>query len=391
MLVSKMVCRLAVAAWIAGPLLLHGESTRTIKEADITAASCSMAVRQIVGYSYKAPERHCGKWEEGLVGNRRQKPQPQKNEPEIRAVALGEENGYYVFFTLRSFLDPFYPSPIIQNMPTSVVNSTGKEEEVNYEKNTSAYNKEVINNSSNKIENHPYIRYSELQLVWYKDNGGGVQEIIQRWELVSAFDHAEPKDHTSWTGFKKKESYGSGVYERPHNNISVEKHFALQAVGGQDNRDKPSNTLKAYVKYYDDHDIALLYVKVPVDQTPIPTLGLKNPTIACDLALKRSERLFGFKFNLIGKETFQLIQDHRCPKQPIAGGSGFLMLAGLAMEPSTFTILLTVDKAIAIALGPVPNRTLAGVWDFYSTIDDKKMALIATEVGKQLLGTVVQQ
>ena len=67
------------------------------------------------------------------------------------------------------------------------------------------------------------------------------------------------------------------------------------------------------------------------------------------------------------------------------------MLAGLAMEPSTFTILLTVDKAIAIALGPVPNRTLAGVWDFYSTIDDKKMALIATEVGKQLLGTVVQQ
>ena len=353
---STRMCRLAVAAWIAGPLLLHGESTRTIKEADVTAASCSMAVRQIVGYSYKAPERHCGKWEEGLVGNRRQKPQPQKNEPEIRAVALGEENGYYVFFTLRSFLDPFYPSPIIQNMPTSVVNSTGKEEEVNYEKNTSAYNKEVINNSSNKIENHPYIRYSELQLVWYKDNGGGVQEIIQRWELVSAFDHAEPKDHTSWTGFKKKESYGSGVYERPHNNISVEKHFALQAVGGQDNRDKPSNTLKAYVKYYDDHDIA-----------------------------------FGFKFNLIGKETFQLIQDHRCPKQPIAGGSGFLMLAGLAMEPSTFTILLTVDKAIAIALGPVPNRTLAGVWDFYSTIDDKKMALIATEVGKQLLGTVVQQ
>ena len=228
-----------------------------------------------------------------------------------------------------------------------------------------------------------------MQLTWYKDNGGGVQEILQKWELVSAFDHTEPQDHTSW--IKAEEPYRSGIYVRPHKSISVEKHFELQAVGGQDNRDKPSNALKAYVKYYDDHDIALLYVKLPADQAPIPTLGLKNPTLACDLSLKRSEQLFGFKFNLIGKETFQLIQDHRCPKQPPARGSGFLMLAGLAMEPSTFTILLTVDKAIAIALGPVPNRTLAGVWDFYSTIDDKKMALIATEVGKQLLGTVVQQ
>lgn len=390
MLVSKMVCRLAVAAWIAGPLLLHGESTRTVKEADVTAASYSMAVRQVIGYAYDAPERHCGKWEEGQKGNRRQKPQPQKNEPEIRAVALGEEDGYYVFFTLRSFLDPFYPSPIIQNMPTSVINSAGQEEDIDYKKNTAAYNKEVINNNSGKIENHPYIRYSELQLTWYKDNGGGVQEIIQKWELVSAFDHAEPKDHTSW--FTAKEPYRSGIYVRPHKSISVEKHFELQAVGGQDNRDKPSNALKAYIKYYDDHDIALLYVKLPADQAPIPTLGLKNPTLACDLSLKRSEQLFGFKFNLIGKETFQLIQDHRCPEQPSSTrSSGFLMLAGLAMEPSTFTILLTVDKAIAIALGPVPNRTLAGVWDFYSTIDNKKMALIATEVGKVLLGTVVQQ
>ena len=60
MLVSKMVCRLAVAAWIAGPLLLHGESTRTVKEADVTAASYSMAVRQVIGYAYDAPVRHCG-------------------------------------------------------------------------------------------------------------------------------------------------------------------------------------------------------------------------------------------------------------------------------------------------------------------------------------------
>lgn len=66
----------------------------------MTAASYSMAVRQIIGYAYNAPERHCGKWEEDQKGNRRQKPQPQKNKPEIRAVALGEEDRYYVFFTI---------------------------------------------------------------------------------------------------------------------------------------------------------------------------------------------------------------------------------------------------------------------------------------------------
>lgn len=78
------------------------------------------------------------------------------------------------------FLDLFSPSPLIQNIPTTVINSAGQEENIDYKKNTAAYNRKVINSNSGKTENLPYIWYSEVQLTWYKDNAGGVQEIIQK-------------------------------------------------------------------------------------------------------------------------------------------------------------------------------------------------------------------
>lgn len=329
-------------------------------EGNIKQSTAALFTEQVLGWQYYNTQSQ--RWTKGVdekgvvgdsatVGNR-----------SVRGVALGIEANHVVFLTLRSFVDPLYPNPDIQGMKTSIVDEKGS----------------LVDPSLDDSDRSKFVRYSRIKLMWYEDLGGGKSKIQRLVEGATEWDKAPPKNNgLAFYQREQKEDYKGGTYKRPHEDISVAQHFRFQDMG----------TNKLSIRFFDSHDIALVYVPTNLFETQTgglpPTLGLKSPTIAADLALRKSENLFGFKFNLIGQETLDSIRVYRptksSPEYP--GFAKFLNLAGLALDPSTFRMLVAVDKALDQVLPETHElKSVQELWAFWKTIDKDKLLKIATTV-----------
>lgn len=333
---------------------------QTDLEANIKQSTAALFTEQVLGWQYSSAKSQ--RWtkgvdEKGAVGD-----SATAGDRSVRGVALGIEADHVVFLTLRSFVDPLYPNPAIQGMKTAIVDEKGS----------------FVDPSIDDTDRAKFVRYSRIKLMWYEDLGGGKSKIQRLIEGVTEWDKAPP--NCNGLGFfqlEQKEDYKGGTYKRPHEDISVAQHFCFQDMG----------TNKLSVRFFDSHDIALVYVPTKLFETQKrglpPTLGLKSPTIAADLALRKSENLFGFKFNLIGQETLDSIRLYRptknSPEYP--GFSKFLNLAGLALDPSTFKMLIAVDTALDQVLPETHElKSVQELWAFWKTIDKDRLLKIAVTV-----------
>ena len=318
----------------------------------IKQATCAFFTEQILGWRFSKEESQ--QWTKGFEENGQLGSRATVGDRRIRAVALGTESDYVVFMTLRSFIDPIYPNPAILGVNGSLTDQEKNE----------------INFSDGGTDRSKYVRYGRIRLVWYEDLGGGASKINRVINAVTEFDKNAPKrydDLPSWKVWQspEEEEFNSGKYKRPHEAISVADHVHLQQLG----------TNKAELRFFENHDIVLIYLPKKLfetqKQTLPPTLGLQCPTVSTDLALRKSEKLFGFKFNLIGEETLGSIRSYRpandSPKYP--GLEKLVDIAGLALAPSTFQMLKYVDKAVNTILPNTRQLTsLKAKWEVWHAI-----------------------
>ena len=299
--------------------------TNTTKSIDlfkdkIVDSTYSLYVWKIIGYQYGGPF-----WEKGIKDTARigQKRRIENNKENVRAVCLGEEKGYYVFLTLRSFLDPTYPNIFLQGIE--------------------------------KVPEFPVIRYGGLMLTAYEHQGGGVEKVENKVKCITHSVTGNP----TYSGIKetinlfiKKEKIKGATYEVPHEKITAKKHFNLQ---------KEENV---EIEYSKKHDIALIYIPKKMFSQPVKTLGIKNPTLSYQIILEKNVELLGFNFVLIGKETMELITNYR----PVAdekyhGINKLINVAGLVLGSETLYMLKmvdeTLDKSIPEKLGKVNTRMQA--------------------------------
>lgn len=392
---SSIQLQLFVAAFLVVSWACCFADGVSVEESKILASTVSMFTRQIIGYAYDAPVWESGKNEPGKPGQGRQKPSldATRHENDVRAVALGVENGYCVFFTLRSFVDPFFPSAVLQGLPNSLMTNTGEEVYCAPGKLAEYYEENVRQHAPEEVASHPYIRYAVLQLTWYADRGGGASEIIDKKEFCLTFDPNPPKNHSGKKfGIlkEKQEEYLGAFYPRPHKDVSVAQHFFMQTMGGMTIRDLAANDNLVHVRFFDMHDVALLYVPMADDMKSIHTLQLAHPTLACDLVLRRPEYLFGFKFNLIGRETLQKIQEHQCAATrdalDITLSESLYALVGMALDPMTLNMLRRVDHVIRKELGRRFSEdeviSLDKVWNYYSSLEPGILFAIGKELAE---------
>ena len=341
----------------------------------IRRATVSLSVEHVLGWAYEGNTWVRGAQETAAVG---EEGFPDKDN--VRAVCLGREKGYYVFFTLRSFVDPFYPNPSIQGVAEPPLGPDGRP----------ARMPPGPIGDSDAIRDARLIRYGKMQFVRYEDLGGGKFRVASKADVVTLFD-AMPdgpvslKARTITSPFgAPEEVHGGGKYSRPHEDISVEEHFRRielgQAGGG-------------LFRFVGSHDVTLIYVPESAlgagGAKDIPTLGIEQPSLAVDLCLQRSRALFGFDFLLMGQETLDKVQRYRPP----AGGQfpGFEKLAGilgLALEPQTLLMLKAVDTTLAKVLPDPGNvKTIRDVWRCWLTVNPQTLAEIGTELLPILRGT----
>lgn len=334
---------------IGNDISMANSISSTISENDILRSTVSIYVWQVLGWYYKesqSPLWTKGSEELAAVGKK-----SSPKEKNVRAVCLGEENGQYVFFTLRSFIDPAYPNPFIQGISTTPLGKDGQ----------SIFSGEPASGVKGQLT-----RYGGISLAWYKDLGGGDLVVEQKVSIVTHADMDSPKDYGSMKYMASTEKINNISYEVPHEKISAAKHLSLQKAFQQG--------LNATIKVFDSHDVALVYVPKSAFQpeyTP-PSLGIANPSLVSQLFLEHSQEIFGFKFVLMGQETMDLIRGYTPPKIIPSEMSGFeklFVIAGLAMSSTTIVKLKIIDAALNSA---IPNEFLK-----VKNIDDAKMAALS--------------
>jgi len=322
----------------------------SIPESRIKSSTWSIYVWKVVGWQYDSPY-----WEKGSKETREidEIGQTQRDKT-IRAVCLGKEGDFFVFFTLRAFVDPAFPNLFVQAVDEKLLDSAGKPF------------------SQVAVASESYIRYGGIELVSYDDQGGGIFKIKNK---VNGITHFDANDPTSYgRGYIDKYKPGSGFYQKignvqyeiPHKRISAEQHIEMQ------------KTPKISVKYVGEHDVALVYVPVAlfVNGIPTDTLELNNPTLSARLMLEHNRELFGFKFVLIGQETIDLIKNYAPSDKGqvyLPGFQKLFMVAGLALGPETLDILKkvdsTLDQIIPQKIAKAKSMTEAGqiAWDTLGT------------------------
>jgi hypothetical protein len=205
-------------------------------------------------------------------------------------------------------------------------------------------------------------------------------------DMATAFDAGTAKTYESsgsWGGYGSNvtEKYNDVSYERPHEDISVDTHYAIQEKGKQ----------LGYIMYFDNHDVALLYLPIvrltDIKATMPPTLGIKHPTLATDLCLRRSEMLFGFKFNLIGQETLDAIRAYRPIKDAVdfPGLNKLMNIIGLALDPTTLKIIRIVDNAIDEVIpenGKIKDVMV--LWEQWKVLDVTNLSKITRLVRRSM-------
>ncbi|MBF0548329.1 MAG: hypothetical protein HQM08_28090 [Candidatus Riflebacteria bacterium] len=313
---------------ISNDITISSSVNSTITNEDILKATVSIYVTQILGWYYNAnqsPVWRRGSHESAKVG---EKGEPKRKN--VRAVCLGEEKNKFVFFTLRSFVDPSFPNPFIQGLTTTPLGKDGQS---------------VFSESSSSTSK--ITRYGDIDFTWYKDCGGGDLRVEQQVCVSTHADMDTPKDYGSIRYLISTEKIDNVIYERPHEKVSASAHLAY--------RSDFQNGLNATIKFFEDHDVALVYVpkkNFPPEYSP-PNLGIKNPTLVSELFLNYNKEIFGFKFVLMGQETMDSIKNYIPPKITPAEMSGFeklFLIAGNAMSPETIATLKHIDSVLNSAI-----------------------------------------
>ena len=292
-----------------------------IFEEQIKNATWMMYSWKVLGWQYDSPYWKKGNEEKGNIGQARTAGPASK----VRAVCLGLEEDYYVFFTLRSFIDPTFPNLFIQGI------------------NDIPRKKDKTLFTDKDVKSESYIRYGGISLVRYVDVGA-LHKIGNKIFGVTHYEQENPKSYGRSIGSRYLGDYYETIdnvkYEIPHKHVSAKQHLELQK--------KP----KVIIKVFDEHDVALIYVpKHLFKSIDVDALGMKNPTLSVILMLDHNKELFGFKYVLIGQETLDLIKGYVPGKtdEKNSGFSGFqkiIKIAGLALGPETLHILHTVDSAL---------------------------------------------
>lgn len=311
----KIIKSLIISLLIIQTGVSNSESINLFEE-EIVESTYSLYVWKVLGYRYKSQL-----WTKGIkdYGNIGQNRKLANNKTEnIRAVCLGEEEGNYVFLTLRSFLDPAYPNFFLQGVTKQPLNKVGNPFE-NWE-----------------INNKNYIRYGGLTLTAYKHLGGGDEIIINKATCVTQCDKDSPEYH----GILEKIEYiipsetieGEKV-QIPHKKISARKHFYMQKMK------------LTRVQYSTKHDVALIYVATNNLPNKVKTLEINNPTLACQILLENNVELLGFDFVFIGKETMELIGNYNpVENEKYCGINKLINAVGLVLGPDTLYMIKVVDR-----------------------------------------------
>lgn len=352
---------LVLAAWT---WFAPKDKPQDIDEERIRKATVSLSVEHVLGWAYEGNIWRRGKAEAAAIGA-----EGFPDRGNVRAVCLGREGGYLVFFTLRSFVDPFYPNPSIQGVAEPPVDPEGRP--------VNPAGKEI--GDSLAMRDARLIRYGEMQLGRYEDVGGGKFRVAGKAEVVTVFDPEAPMT-SKW--FTPEETYRGGKFKRPHKDVSVEEHFRRKESG---------ESGAALFRFVGKHDVALIYVPETAfgegAEARISTLDIAQPSAAVDLCLQQSRSLFGFDFLLMGQETLDTISGYRPPKK---GGEfpGFEKLAGilgLAMDPQTLAMIKAVDTALNRVIPPPKTiGDIRQVWIFWKTIRPDVLAKIGGDMAQVL-------
>ena len=292
-------------------------ATTTVSQKTIVDATWSLYAWQVIGSQYDAPYWTKGTDEKAKVGAKGQT----DRDKSVRAICLGQEGNYYVFFTLRSFVDATFPNLFVQGVKEVPLGEDGNPLK------------------EDALISQPPVRYGGLCLTFYEDQGGGIIRVANKVSGITHADSRTPK-YFGRKGLKTylphSETIESVKYETPHEKISAKEHLRLQK--------EPNIT----IRFIEEHDIAILYVPVSIfEGKQISTLGIKNPTLSVKLMLEHNKELFGFKFILIGQETLDLIKKYTPPENVNLGGFQKLaMIAGLALDPETLNMIHIVDELL---------------------------------------------
>lgn len=334
----------------------------------IRKATASLCVEHVLGWAYSDNLWTRGARESAAVG---EEAFPDKGN--VRAVCLGKEGGHYVFFTLRSFLDPFYPNPAIQGLPSFPVGPDGDPVEMG----------PAEIEDSEAVRDAHLIRYGKMRFAWYEDLGGGKFRVANKVDSVTLYDAMEEGPvslNQPWLGMggAPEEKFRGGKYRRPHEQVSVEEHFRMRELGLSQG---------AAFRFIGTHDVAMIYVPEGAfaggGAPPPPSLGIEQPSLAVDLYLRHSRSLFGFDFVLMGQETLDKVRRYR-PPDAGDGAGGFEKLGcilGLALDPQTLMMIKAVDTALDEVLPPPEAvEDIRALWAYWKTIRPDVLVRIGREL-----------
>lgn len=239
----------------------------------------------------------------------------------VRAICLGEEDGHYVFLTLRYFVDPTYPNHYIHGVDTPPRKGT-------YSDNRNAR----------------YTQYLAGQRIWLTDvrhTGGGQLDMSQS-RSFTVRNRIFLKRCGMVSRFTRSCSTIDDV--RYHDLAKGEwKATTVRAMNEELEADK-----RAFVETFNDHDVALL--KVPVKNWPqkLVTLGLKEPTQTIRLLTDRQVDLYGFKFILLSQEAFSALRAYQVKDKAGRKEGLYLAVLGAAslISYKWVAVIVAADKAL---------------------------------------------
>ncbi len=371
-----------IASLLTMPLCAQESDPSGSPEDAIREATVRMAVTYAVGWQYSGNIWTKGKGEPAEIG--------QPGTPDltsgVRAVCLGKETidggDFYVFYCLRSFVDPFYPSPVIQKADYIVYGPDGSPLPPPGQAKLSP---EAPDGPKTLSENwlSGSIRYGRIEFTRYENLGAGQFKVISKSPVTVFHDPGEVKVVNGEWFRHPKESFNGGTYPVPNEEFGVSEHFAMQADAKEGR--------VAGLRFYEDHDAVLVYVPKAAFQqneqsVPPHHLGLEHPTLAVDLALRRPDQLFGFPYVLMGQETLEQIRAYTPPEYAGNGFGKAFNLVGLAMNPQTFAILKRVDAALNVVL-PDPSKVAS--WNdlrlYYKTIPGDQLGQMGIKLFNEML------
>ena len=357
----------------------RGQSEAPISDQRIKEATVKLAATYVIGRQYSGNTWHKGQAENGGIGEL-----GTPDDKGVRAVCLGKEmidgDEYFVFFALRSFVDPFYPSPVIQGVGIEPLDSEGGRIPIPADLSQSTEKSETLD--VNWLT--PFLRYGRIDFTWYESSGGTpVNKITSKLSVTAFSDPGDIKVVEGPFFGPPSEDYGGGKYPRPQVDFSVKDHFEMQKAVAEGR--------SAGLRFYEDHDATLIYVPRATfthQKQPEPQhLGLQHPTIAVDLALHRTEELFGFKFILLGQETLDQIRLYHPEDYELSGMEKAIGILGMAMSPATLNMLQRVDAVLASTL---PDPAVISKWTdlrvYYKTLSGQDLGKMGIALVSELLG-----